>query len=70
MVFISCLVSPNCDFVYCLGDDCNLYCFDFATAELLSTIKAHEKEPFGLAHHPYLNILATYADGPLRIWKP
>lgn len=69
--FVACQVSPKGDWIYCLGEDGNIYCFSTATNQLESLIKAHDVGPIGICHHPHRNILATFSsEGILRIWKP
>ncbi|CAG8531010.1 9938_t:CDS:10 [Acaulospora colombiana] len=69
--FISCMVSPQGDFLYCVAEDSNLYCFNVQNGKLTSTLKLSESEVIGISHHPFSNILATYADdGIISLWKP
>eukprot|EP00238_Polyblepharides_amylifera_P004364 CAMPEP_0196575252 /NCGR_PEP_ID=MMETSP1081-20130531/4771_1 /TAXON_ID=36882 /ORGANISM="Pyramimonas amylifera, Strain CCMP720" /LENGTH=512 /DNA_ID=CAMNT_0041893503 /DNA_START=37 /DNA_END=1575 /DNA_ORIENTATION=+ len=69
--FVACWVSPHGDWIYCLGEDCNLYCFSMQTSKLEHLLKAHEKGGIGLCHHPHRNMLATFADeGTMKMWKP
>ncbi|CAG8450070.1 509_t:CDS:10 [Funneliformis mosseae] len=60
--FVSCTVSSQGDFIYCIGEDSNLYCFNVQTGKLTSTIKLSDADVIGFSHHPFSNILATYAD--------
>nr|CAG8587539.1 1366_t:CDS:10 [Entrophospora candida] len=69
--FISCTVSPQGDFIYCVGEDFHLYSFSIQSGKLISSLKLSEAEIIGLIHHPFSNILATYADdGVISLWKP
>lgn len=67
--FLSCLVSPRGDYIYCLGEDSAVYCFSVTSGKLEHLLQAHEKGAIGLAHHPHRNLLVTYAEsGPMKIW--
>jgi len=68
--FISCCLSPRGDWLYAIAEDCHLYCFNVSSGEMEHSMKVHDKEVIGLAHHPYLNLIVTYsADGQLKLWK-
>lgn len=69
--FVAATVSPRGAFLYCLGGDGNVYCFNVQQGRLDHLLKAHgEGTAIGLAHHPHRNVLATYADeAELKCWR-
>ncbi|CRH02361.1 conserved Plasmodium protein, unknown function [Plasmodium relictum] len=66
--FVYACISPNYKYVYCLGDNQNLYCFNYNTTKLETQIKIHEKDSLGILHHQNQNLMASWAlDGTLNI---
>lgn len=68
--FISATVSPKGDWIYCIGEDSNLYCFGYQSGKLEHLMKVHDKDIIGVTHHPHRNLLATYGlDSTLKLWQ-
>jgi len=68
---VAMLPSPREKYMYAVGDDSVLYCFENSSGSVEHVVKLHEKEVLGIAHHPHLNVFVSYsADSTLRIWKP
>lgn len=69
--FVTARLSPKANFLYAVAEDSTMYIFNVLTAELMHSLKIHEKEVIGLDHHPFRNLLLSFCtDGSLKIWKP
>ncbi|OAD78498.1 hypothetical protein PHYBLDRAFT_176837 [Phycomyces blakesleeanus NRRL 1555(-)] len=58
--FVSAAMSPQGEFVYGVGEDSSLYCFQTTTGNLLGETKIGDAEVIGLVGHPFSNVLASY----------
>lgn len=69
---ITCELSPRGDFLYCIDRAGRLHALNTSTGESEATLLCHEgRTPYGLAHHPHRNLVATFAsDASLRTWTP
>lgn len=69
--FVQSVVSPKGKWLYALGEDNVLYCFNVMSNKLEQTLDLNSKsELIAITHHPHQNLIASYnEDGELKQWK-
>ncbi|TPX48605.1 hypothetical protein SeMB42_g02935 [Synchytrium endobioticum] len=69
--FVSACTSAKGDIVYGVGEDQMLVGFEVETGRIVANLQLAETEVIGVAHHPFTNNLASFAEnGLLSLWKP
>ena len=70
--FVCACLSPDEAFLYALTDKGVMYVFSYETARVELKHAAHSTEAVGIAHHPHLSIVATFArsDRLLKLFSP
>ncbi|KAG1457663.1 hypothetical protein G6F46_005129 [Rhizopus delemar] len=58
--FITAAVSPQGDYIYGIGEDSVMYCFQFTTGSLIGHVKVTEREALGMVHHPQANVVVVF----------
>ena len=64
-------MSPKGKWIYALGEDNILYCFNTRSNRLEQTLDLSSKsEIIGISHHPHQNLIISFnEDGELKQWK-
>mmetsp|Transcript_893 Transcript_893/g.2255 ORF Transcript_893/g.2255 Transcript_893/m.2255 type:complete len:512 (+) Transcript_893:260-1795(+) len=67
--FTAAWVSARGEWIYCLGEDSNLYCFSVSSGNLEHLMQVHDTGAIGLYGHPHRNLIATFSsEGKLKMW--
>ncbi|THG16715.1 hypothetical protein TEA_021784 [Camellia sinensis var. sinensis] len=72
--FVAACLSPKGEWIYCVGEDRNMYCFSYQSGKLEHLMKVHEKDVIG-CHQSRLSrdgtqLLSTSFDSTARIHGP
>ena len=68
--FVACCTSAQGGWVHCIAEDAHLYSFEVKEGKLQHLLKAHDKDPIGMAIHPHRNLVASWSDdGTLKLWR-
>ncbi|KAJ1991534.1 Serine/threonine-protein kinase smu1 [Dimargaris cristalligena] len=68
--FVDCAISPRGEYIYAIGTDSTLYCFNVESGLMEHTVKLAEAEVRGITHHPTTNTMAAYNEaGHVSLWR-
>merc|ERR1712072_798470 len=68
---VSITISPKGDWIYGVGEDHTLYSFSNETGALENMMTVATKDVIGVAHHPHMNMMASYSiDSTLALLVP
>ena len=69
--FVGALISPKGKYVYALGSNKEVTCFDTKSGTISQTFPVTGDEVIGFAHHPKRNLIVFYDfSGNMTIYKP
>jgi WD40 repeat-containing protein SMU1 len=69
--FATCTISPKGSYIYAVGENHTLYCFNTISTKVDHSMPIHTKDVIGLVHHPHSNLIASYStDSTVKLWKP
>ncbi|TPX34054.1 hypothetical protein SmJEL517_g03211 [Synchytrium microbalum] len=69
--FTSACISAKGELVYAVAEDHIMVAFEAETGKQVANLKLAETEIIGVAHHPFTNTFASFAeDGNVSLWRP
>lgn len=67
--FVCSWTTPRGEYIYCLGEDSNVYVFGTASGKLEHLLPTFEGGAIGGCHHPFRNQIAVWAEeGLLKLF--
>jgi WD40 repeat-containing protein SMU1 len=67
--FVQCVPSPQGHYIHAVDENHELHSFNVSTGNLEHSMRVHKRDVFGIIHHPYQNLIATFSnDGTVKLW--